>query len=131
LAFSPDGKKLASGGADRSIHFCDVASGMETGRIEKCPSWVWSLAYVPDGKTLAIGSGDTLKLWDIPGDRLRATLESDGFSVESIVVSPDGRTLAAAGSAGSPPNRAQQGQIRLHDIAQARPARRLVLVHDF
>ena len=130
LAFSPDGKTLASGGADRSVHFCDVASGIETSRIEKCPSWVWSLAYVPDGKTLVIGSSDTLKLWDIPGDRLRATLESDGFSVESIVVSPDGRTLAAAGSAGSPWNRTQQGQIRLYDIAQAPPARRLVLVHD-
>ena len=132
LAFSPDGKTLASSGLDKTTRFWDMANGCETGRIEKNDVWGRSAAFSPDGKTLAIGTGPTIKLWDVPGNRLRATLEPDTerFWVQSVAYSPDGATIAAAGSTYDPKGTSQQGQVRLYDVAREPFRRRAVLTFD-
>ena len=96
VAYSPDGKTLASGSNDKTIKLWDVKTGKERATFEGHTEGVQSVAYSPDGKTLASGGEDkTIKLWDIKTGKERATLEGHRAWVKSVVYSPDGKTLAS------------------------------------
>jgi WD40 repeat protein len=116
IAFSPDGKTLASsGGWDQKIKLWDVPSGMNVstlGNIRRkkgIPGAIvfdpaitqgisTSLVFSPDGKTVASGEFDgVIKLWDVATGRetvVSATRDGEGSTV--VALSPDGRVLASA-----------------------------------
>src|SRR5207244_3937708 len=68
VAFSPDGRLLASAGVDPRASLWEVATGREVRRFNGHTGWVQALAFSPDGRVLASGGRDTTAvLWDVTG----------------------------------------------------------------
>ncbi|MFB7474461.1 trypsin-like peptidase domain-containing protein [Kitasatospora sp. NPDC056184] len=98
VAFSPDGKTLATAGDDESVSLWDVATGKALTSLAGHTDAVFSVAFSPDGKTLASASFDqTVRLWDVATGKERAMLNGHAGVVFSVAFSPDGKTLASAG----------------------------------
>jgi WD40 repeat protein len=94
LAFSPDGRTLASGGDGQTIQLWDVATGKATATLYSGKTCC--LAFSPDGKMLASGSDKgRVYLWDVAAAKAVAILEAHDQSVEAVAFSPDGKTLAS------------------------------------
>jgi WD40 repeat protein len=97
VAFSPDGRLLASGGADAKVKLWEVASGQEVRTLRGHKALVWSVAFSPDGRLLASGGADsTVKIWEVASGRTVRTLSGhNSWVISSVAFSPDGRLLAS------------------------------------
>jgi WD40 repeat protein len=97
VAWSPDGRFLASGSLDRTVRVWDAADGRLLRTLAGHTSWVNSVAWSPDGRYLASGSSwdDTVRVWDAASWTLLRMLEGHKRDVTSVAWSPDGRYLAS------------------------------------
>jgi WD40 repeat protein len=128
LAFSPDGKQLASCGIDGTVRVWETATGKSLHEFKGHKAEVTSVAFSPDGTLVASGSGDgTARLWVLSTGTELHTLRSfypgenemvEGFpgGIETVAFSPDGRLLAT-GIVGP--------ALRLWDVASGK------LIHRF
>ncbi len=96
VAFSPDGRTLASGSTDQTVRLWEISSGKSLNILRGHTEEVLSVAFSPDGRTLASGSDDqTVRLWEISSGKSLNILRGHTEEVLSVAFSPDGRTLAS------------------------------------
>jgi WD40 repeat protein/tRNA A-37 threonylcarbamoyl transferase component Bud32 len=106
LAFSPDNKRIASAGMDKTVKIWDLDTGKEIHSLAGQRDGVRAMAFSPDGKRLAGGGDDgAIRLWEIPAEGLskpgtlqpaRSLLGHKG-PVLGVVFSVDGARLVSAG----------------------------------
>ena len=109
LAWSADGKMVATGCRDRIIRLWDAERGAELGNLRGHGIWVTALAFSPDGTKLVSGAGahplvpgrrSEVRLWDLAEQReIRTLMNVNGGGVASVAFAPDGKHVAA-GTAG-------------------------------
>ncbi len=99
IAWSPDGKIIASPSVDKTVRLWDAQTGQHLRTLEGHSDYVYSVAWSPNGKILASGADDkTIRLWDVQAGQSIQTLKGHSSLVHSVAWSPDGKTLASSSS---------------------------------
>ena len=99
MAFSPDGRRIVSGGVDGTVRVWDATTGEPIGApLSGHATTVASVAFSPDGRHIVSGSADkTLRVWDAgTGQQVGPPLAGHTHTVKSVAFSPDGTRIASA-----------------------------------
>ena len=98
VAFSPDGRRLATGGEENTVKIWDVQTGQELQTLRGHSGDVYTVAFSPDddGRWIAsAGEDSTVKVWDSHTGKLVRSFRGHTGLVSSVAFSPDGRRLVS------------------------------------
>jgi WD40 repeat protein len=118
VAASPDGRWIATAGHDTTVKVWDANTGKLIHTLVGHSGLVWCVAFSPDSKLLASGSGE-VKLWDVAGGREVHSFAEEERLIVGLAFHPSGSWIASS---------TLGGKVRLWDIKARKP---LGLLHDF
>ncbi|KAM0443818.1 hypothetical protein ACHAO4_010354, partial [Trichoderma viride] len=99
VAFSADGRDIASGSSDNTIKIWDATTGKERQTLRSHSRLVTSVAFSANSRDIASGLSDnTIKIWDATTGKERQTLRGHSHSATSVAFSADGRDIASGSS---------------------------------
>jgi WD40 repeat protein len=99
VAFSTDGKTMASGGADKTVKLWDYGAGKVLHNLEGHKNSVFTVAFSADDKFVASGSQDnTIRLWNPKDGKFIREIKGHTDTVQCVAFSPDSKILASCGS---------------------------------